>query len=85
MARRFQAELGMGFREYVHGARMLRAMERLASPGVRVTEVATELGFATPSALSHAFARFAGETPRDYSRRASASHTAGRPTRRKTG
>ncbi|WP_236607411.1 AraC family transcriptional regulator [Sandaracinus amylolyticus] len=87
LARRMEVELSLGFRDYLHAARMLRAMERLAVPGTRVAEVATELGFATPSAFTHAFARFAGETPRDYSARSSATvlHTAGSPTRRKTG
>jgi AraC-like DNA-binding protein len=68
LARRFDEELGMGFREWLHQARMLRAMERLAEPEARVSEVATSLGFATPSALSHAFRRFSGLTPREYAR-----------------
>jgi AraC-like DNA-binding protein len=68
LARRFDEELGMGFREWLHQARMLRAMEWLAEPEVRVSEVATSLGFATPSALSHAFRRFSGQTPRQYAK-----------------
>lgn len=69
LARRFAAELGTGFREYLHAARMLRAMDLLAEPAARVTDVALAVGFESPSAFSAAFSSFAGESPRVYRQR----------------
>ncbi|HSO00205.1 MAG TPA: helix-turn-helix transcriptional regulator [Candidatus Nanopelagicales bacterium] len=66
LARRFADELGTGFREYLHAARMLRAMDLLAEPAARVTDVALAVGFESPSAFSAAFSSFAGESPRGY-------------------
>ncbi len=56
-------------RAYLHTARMLAALDRLADPAVPVTTVALDVGFETPSAFSHAFLAFVGETPREYRQR----------------
>lgn len=71
--RRFQAELGISPHAYLHTARMLSALDRLTDPQVPITSVALDVGFETPSAFSHAFVAFAGETPRDYRQRVLAS------------
>jgi AraC-like DNA-binding protein len=71
LRRRFLDELGMGPRDYLHTARMLAALDRLADPAVPITEVALAVGFATPSAFSHAFVAFVGESPRLYRQRMS--------------
>lgn len=92
--RLFAAELGMGFREWQHLARMQRAVEMLTAGHHAVAHVASTLGFASSSAFTHAFGRFAGQSPRAYARAHRASQraeaatlaqTAGAPMRRKTG
>lgn len=49
---------------------MLRglAIKALAAPGSRVAEVATQLGFAEPSAFHRAFVKWCGVTPAAYRR-----------------
>ncbi len=69
LQRQFTAETGGSWRTFAMQARMLRALELLAVPGARVTEVATRLGFSSFGAFTRAFSRLAGETPRDYARR----------------
>lgn len=66
LARRFSAEVGMSWRQFLGDARMLYAMQRLLEPGVSVTEVAVEVGFDSLSAFSQAFKRFVGEPPSAY-------------------
>lgn len=68
--RRFQSEAGTTWREFVHHARMTRAMELLADPSFNTTQAALEVGFASPGAFTRAFAAFAGELPSRYRRRA---------------
>lgn len=70
LARRFAAEANSTWREFVHGARMLRAMELLSVPGTQVTETAGAVGFESLGAFTRAFEEFVGERPRDYRRRA---------------
>ena len=69
--RQFLAETGSSWRTFVLQARMLRAMELLAAPGARVTQVAMALGFASFGAFTRAFSRLAGQAPSEYARRAS--------------
>jgi AraC-like DNA-binding protein len=66
LARRFADETGTSFRAFVATARMLRAMDLLAAPAARVTDVAFAVGFASASAFTAAFTEFAGETPTAY-------------------
>jgi AraC-like DNA-binding protein len=73
LRRHFLLELGMTPQAYLHTARMLSALDRLADPEIPITTVALDVGFATPSAFSHAFLAFAGETPRDYRQRVTSS------------
>ncbi|WP_394836660.1 helix-turn-helix transcriptional regulator [Pendulispora rubella] len=72
LTRRFAEETGTSWRVFVHTARMLRAMELLSSPKVRVTEAAYAVGFKSLGAFTTAFGEFAGETPKEYRRRRSA-------------
>lgn len=64
--RRFAASLGVSWRSFLLKARLLRAMELLTYPGTRVTDVALEVGFDSPSAFAKAFYTFTGETPKAY-------------------
>lgn len=72
LRRHFLAELGMTPHAYLHTARMLRAIDWLSDPQVPITTIALDIGFETPSAFSHAFLAFAGETPRAYRQRVTA-------------
>jgi len=69
LARRFESETAMSWRQWVSRARMLRAMEALAAPGASVTRVALDVGFGSQAAFTRAFETFAGESPSAYRRR----------------
>ncbi|NTV13712.1 MAG: AraC family transcriptional regulator [Desulfobulbaceae bacterium] len=66
--RRFLAESTIGWQQFHHQARMLRAMELLATPQAAVTEVAYAIGFNSLSAFAKSFARFTGQSPKEYRR-----------------
>lgn len=65
LARAFQREAGMPFREFRRQVRLHAAMERLAE-GRSVTTVAHELGFGSATNFSTMFRRATGKTPRTY-------------------
>lgn len=69
LARRFSEETGMTWSQFVHRARMIRAMELLATPDTRVIDVVYAVGYASVSAFNHAFRKFTGETPSGYCKR----------------
>lgn len=69
LVRRFAEETHMTWREFVGRARMIRALELLATPTLQIIEVAYASGFESVSAFSTAFRRFSGETPSSYRRR----------------
>jgi len=66
--RRFLAESTIGWQQFHHQARMLRAMELLAAPQTSVTEVAYAVGFNSLSAFAKSFARYTGQSPNAYRR-----------------
>jgi AraC-like DNA-binding protein len=65
LERLFRSELGMTFGRWQQQARLLRALEILASGG-SVTNAALEVGFETPSAFIAMFKRSMGTTPAKY-------------------
>ncbi len=65
LARHFQKETGMGFRDWRQKMRVLTSIQRLEA-GDAVTTVALELGYDTPSAFSVIFKRVLGKTPTEY-------------------
>lgn len=67
LERIFLGELGMTLGRWQRQARLLRALEVLAS-GSSVTEAALEVGFETPSAFIAMFRRAMGTTPARYFR-----------------
>ena len=67
LERLFLAEFGMTFGKWQQQARLLHALELLAS-GRSVTEAALEVGFETPSAFIAMFRRAMGTTPARYFR-----------------
>lgn len=60
--RRFESELGVTFRDWRQQLRLFRAMEQLAA-GRSVTDVALDLGYASPSAFTHMFRQKTGRPP----------------------
>ncbi|WP_321337142.1 helix-turn-helix transcriptional regulator [Breoghania sp.] len=65
ISRIFRRETGMTYQVWRQNWRLLRAVDLLAS-GLRITLVASELGFASDSAFIAFFRQMTGETPRRY-------------------
>jgi AraC-like DNA-binding protein len=68
LARRFTDLVGEPPMGYLTRWRLELAADRLAVPGTTVSSVAEEVGYASPYALSAAFKRVRGITPRDHKR-----------------
>lgn len=68
LARRFQDEMGMTWREAQRRIRVIRAVELLASTGMTVTEVSLETGYRSLSAFNSAFRDLMGVPPSMYRR-----------------
>ena len=66
LRRRFQAGLGMSWRNYVMQARVLQAMALLAEHGPSVLQVANLVGFDSLSSFNRAFRARTGVTPSAY-------------------
>ncbi len=66
--RLFAKEAGMGWQAWLGQARILMAMG-LLTEGMRVTDVAADVGYASLSAFAAAFAKLAGETPVSFRQR----------------
>ncbi len=65
LARRFQRETGMSFRQWRQQARLVEALGHLAN-GVPVARVADSLGYRSASAFAAMFKRTLGVEPRRY-------------------
>lgn len=63
LARRFQDEIGMPWRDCLRRLRMIRAVEALADPTRQVTQIAMDVGYSSSSAFNAAFLKFVGQTP----------------------
>jgi AraC-like DNA-binding protein len=70
LQRRLQAE-GCSYRELRDGVLSRIAQERLADPGLPITALAEQLGFASASAFGKAFRRWTGSSARAYRQRES--------------
>ena len=68
LRRRFEAGLGMSWRNYLIQARLLRAMALLAEPGPSILHVANAVGFESLSSFNRAFRVRTGVTPSAYRR-----------------
>ena len=69
LARRFQEETGMTLRAWRRRLRLFRGIELLET-GMSVTDIAMELGYASPSAFIYMFRVETGHSPDSYRRRA---------------
>jgi AraC family transcriptional regulator len=65
LTRAFRASRRCSIGSYIADRRIIRAKDLIAS-GMSVKQVAHTLGFRSPGALSSAFRRTTGTTPRDY-------------------
>jgi AraC-like DNA-binding protein len=63
LARRFQDEIGMPWRDSLRRLRMIRAVEGLTDPTRQITQVAMDVGYSSSSAFNSAFLDFTGQTP----------------------
>jgi AraC-like DNA-binding protein len=68
LRRRFEAGLGMSWRNYVIQARVLQARALLAEQGPSVLQVANAVGFESLSSFNRAFRARTGVTPSAYRR-----------------
>lgn len=69
LARQFDSEVHMTCGQFIHRARMLRAMEHLANFDLSILEVSYSVGYESVSAFNAAFRTFSQETPSQYRRR----------------
>jgi AraC-like DNA-binding protein/mannose-6-phosphate isomerase-like protein (cupin superfamily) len=65
LARRFLRATGIGFGEWLRQARLLEALERLAR-GEKLTAIALDCGYDSPSAFAAMFRRRFGSAPSQY-------------------
>jgi AraC-like DNA-binding protein len=66
LARRFEDECGMTWSTVLRRMRVLRAIEKLATDGRSVTEIAHAVGYTSLSAFNVAFRDLTGRTPTQY-------------------
>lgn len=66
LARRFQDELNMPWRDCLRRLRMIRAVEALADPERQITRIAMDVGYSSSSAFNSAFLDFTGQTPTGF-------------------
>src|SRR5579862_7066349 len=64
----FAGVLGVTPHQYLVGARLRRAAQLLAEEGLRITDIAYEVGYGDLSNFVRSFRRAAGISPRDYRR-----------------
>lgn len=72
LARRFTARMGEPPLTYLTRWRLALAADLLAGTDQTIAAIAARVGYGTPFALSAAFKRVHGESPRDYRRRQAA-------------
>ncbi|MEM7344844.1 MAG: helix-turn-helix transcriptional regulator [Chloroflexota bacterium] len=66
LRRQMQREMQITWRQFLRDARMMRAMELLATGQNSVTEVSLIVGYNSLSAFNSAFRHFTGQNPSDY-------------------
>ena len=60
------AGMNLSHSQLVNQTRITTACQRLAHRDVHISEIAREIGFATPSAFSRAFQSWTGTSPSDF-------------------
>ena len=77
LRRRFLAETGTTWQQYLHRSRLMTAALVLVQSNQGIVNIAVEVGFESVSAFSRAFRSHVGETPSQYRRRRTASFDGG--------
>lgn len=72
LARRFETEVGLSFRDWRRRLRLFKAIELLGG-GLDVTRAAMDLGYSSTSAFVYAFRTEMGRSPQAYMRRREAA------------
>jgi AraC-like DNA-binding protein len=67
LQRRLRAE-GHSYSELVEQARYLAARDLLRDAGIKITEIALDVGYSDAAHFNRAFRRWAGTTPREFRR-----------------
>ncbi|RRJ64607.1 response regulator [Paenibacillus oralis] len=62
----FRQQLNMGFLEYLHKIRIDRATELLSNPGIKISEIAYQVGYQDEKYFSQVFRKHTGLTPNQY-------------------
>jgi AraC-like DNA-binding protein/mannose-6-phosphate isomerase-like protein (cupin superfamily) len=71
LSRLFSAETQLSFKSWYQRARIAAAIEKLSTEaGVSVKQVASDLGYASVPAFSHAFRQVTGKTPTEFAGKA---------------
>jgi AraC-like DNA-binding protein len=71
LSRLFSVETQLSFKSWCQRARIAAAIERLSSgTNVSVKQVASDLGYASAPAFSHAFRQVTGKTPTEFAEKA---------------
>lgn len=71
LSRLFAAETHISFKSWCQRARIAAAIEKLSTDaGVSVKQLASELGYASVPAFSHAFRQVTGKTPTEFAAKA---------------
>jgi AraC-like DNA-binding protein len=69
LSRLFSSETQLSFKSWCQRARIAAAIERLSMDGtVSVKQLASELGYASVPAFSHAFRQVTGKTPTEFAK-----------------
>ncbi|MCI9151130.1 MAG: helix-turn-helix domain-containing protein [Lachnospiraceae bacterium] len=68
-SRYFKKKAGINFLEYLNNLRLQKAVEDLLFTDRKLTEIALDHGFTTPSMFSNAFQAAYGEAPSEYRKR----------------
>jgi len=71
LSRRFAAETQLSFKSWCQRARIAAAIEKLSTDAsVSVKQLASDLGYASVPAFSHAFRQVTGKTPTEFAAKA---------------
>lgn len=66
LSRKFKKVKGMGFVEYITKLRMEKAIEDLKNPNIKITELASKLGYPNYRYFSRSFKKYTNYTPSEF-------------------
>lgn len=66
LSRLIKATTGLNFSEYLNQVRLQRAAELLKDPSLKISLIATQVGYRDPSYFNRLFKKHFGVTPKEY-------------------